>query len=51
MGLGILGVIPEEVDYRYRDFYIKMDGQAKEIYRTDKKNQTSRLRKRITDFI
>lgn len=42
---------PEEVDYRYRDFYIKRDGQAKEKYRTDKKNQTSRLRKRITDFI
>lgn len=51
--LGLLKQIgkPEPVDIKYKDLYLKRDKQAREKYQRDKRNQTSRLKQRVFDFI
>ena len=41
----------ELVPVEYNDYYMKRDARAKEEYRRIKRNQVSRLKQRITDFI
>ena len=42
---------PELVPIKYKDYYMKRDAKAKEEYKQIKRNQVSRLKQRITNFI
>ena len=41
----------EEVDDRYATFYRNRDKEAREKYMADRKNQTSRIKQRVFDFL
>lgn len=43
--------VPEAVDKKYAGFYSKRDKLAREKYISDKRNQSSRLKQTIKDFI